>query len=138
MNETEGILAIHNYLKDDISPTELDIAKKIMTTMSYSTVKKVGFPNLGEYQEAYHIVREADLLTAYDFDRCMIYNMHCKNGNIFEAYNDASELFQKRVFKHNDDNLFITNYSKLKSRVLHMDALSRMYAWQRMMRTPLV
>jgi GTP-binding protein HflX len=30
--------------------------------MSYSTVQKRGFPKLGEYQRAYHVVREADLL----------------------------------------------------------------------------
>ena len=48
----------------------------IIDTMSYSKVKKTGFPNHGEYQRAYHVVREADLLAAYDFDRCILYRLH--------------------------------------------------------------
>jgi len=68
--------------------------------MSYSKVKKQGFPSLGKYQLAYHIVREADLLTAYDFDRCMIYHMSKNNSNVREAYYNAEELFHNRVLRH--------------------------------------
>ena len=38
---------------------------------------------MGEYQTAYNVVREAALLCAYDFDRCMIYQMYIKNTNEF-------------------------------------------------------
>ena len=48
----------------------------------------------------YHIVREADLLSAYDFDRCMIYQINKNNGNIETSFNDAEMLFNNRVFKH--------------------------------------
>jgi HD superfamily phosphodiesterase len=138
MDEMEGITEINKYLQEDMTPIELDITKKIITTMSYSKVKRDGFPELGEFQDAYHIVREADLLTAYDFDRCMIYNMHRKNGNIMEAYNEATELFCNRVLKHNDDKLFLTEYSKQLSQVLHYDSLSRMNTWKNMVRMQLL
>ena len=55
-------------MKPYIASEKLDIIFQIITTMSYSTVKKNGFPSLNEYQLAYHIVREADLLAAYDID----------------------------------------------------------------------
>jgi len=72
MNENEGIYEIEEYLQEKLDPIEIDLTKTIISTMSYSTVKKKGYPLLGTYQLAYHIVREADLLSAYDFDRCMI------------------------------------------------------------------
>ena len=43
--------------------------------MSYSKVNKNGFPELGNYQLCYNIVREADLLASYNIDRCIIYQM---------------------------------------------------------------
>ena len=104
--------------------------------MSYSHVKKNGFPNLGEYQHAYHIVREADLLTAYDFDRCMIYKIYLCNDNIDEAFEDAMYLFENRVLKHNDDKLFLTDYSLSKSRELHQQSLQRIQDWKQLLKKP--
>ena len=68
LNEDEGISHIKQFLTNKVSDKEILIIIKIIQTMSYSKVKIHGFPDLGEYQLAYHIVREADLLTAYDFD----------------------------------------------------------------------
>jgi len=62
-----------------MSSSDLEIIGKIIGTMSYSKVKANGYPELGEYQLAYHIVREADLLAAYDIDRCIIYTMYRDN-----------------------------------------------------------
>jgi hypothetical protein len=90
--------------------------------MSYSTVKKNGFPLLGDYQLAYHIVREADLLAAYDIDRCIMYSMYTKNANYSEALDAAIVLFEHRVFRHRKDRLFVTNYSKKLSVKLHKKA----------------
>jgi hypothetical protein len=78
---------------------------------------------MGEYNLAYHIVREADLLAAYDVDRCIMYNMHKNNCDYGESLNNAFELFDSRVFKMIDDNLFETNYSKKKAGKLHKKAL---------------
>jgi HD superfamily phosphodiesterase len=130
MSETDGICAIQDYLHKEITAIELDMSVKIMTTMSYSKVKIHGFPNLGAYQDAYHIVREADLLTAYDFDRCMIYNMYQKNNDMEASYKDACELFERRVLRHNDDHLFLTEYSQQHSQFLHYQAILRMNRWK--------
>ena len=137
-DENKGLCEIGDFLDNEITKEEKDIIKRIVNTMSYSKVKKHGFPDLKEYQHAYNIIREADLLTAYDFDRCMIYNMYKKGGNIETAFNDANELFEKRVFKHNDDGLFITDYYKKCSQLLHINAKTRIGVWKNIVKTPLI
>ena len=122
MDEKEGILRYQNYLSDYMRPSELEIMGKIIGTMSYSKVKVNGYPDLGEYQLAYNIVREADLLSAYDIDRCVMYRMHCNNCSYSEALKEALELFDYRVFKMRKDNLFVTDYSKCESLKLHRKA----------------
>ena len=102
--------------------------------MSYSTVKKNGFPILGPYQHAYHIVREADLLSAYDFDRCMIYNMNKKQSDFEEAFVESYNLFQNRVLRHNEDGLLLTDYSIRKSHILENKALSRIDHWRKILK----
>ena len=47
-------------------PIEKRAVIDIVDTMSYNKVITSGFPYHGEYQRAYHIVREADLLAGYD------------------------------------------------------------------------
>jgi HD superfamily phosphodiesterase len=139
MDETTGVRNIHNFLNDKIEFSEIEMIKKIISTMSYSKVKKNGFPDFGDYQLAYHIVREADLLTAYDFDRCMIYNTHKNNKcSILDSFNDASELFERRMLKHNEDNLFVTDYSKKESVHLHTLSLNRIESWKKILRNPLI
>jgi len=134
VNEGEGIKEIETFLKDKLSDVEIDITKKIISRMSYSTVKKLGYPDLGEYQLAYHIVREADLLSAYDFDRCVIYNMYKLQGNFESAYVDSVNLFENRVLKHIDDNLFVTDYSKNLAPQLHLNSISRITSWKNLIK----
>jgi hypothetical protein len=131
INEKEGIDEINNFLIDKIEPNESDIIQQIISTMSYSTIKKNGMPDLGQYQLAFNIVREADLLTAYDFDRCMIYNLRKKNEDIIESFDNAKKLFQERVLKYIDDDLFVTNYSKNEADKLHLNALIRINSFNR-------
>jgi hypothetical protein len=149
MDEDEGIYNINYFLEDKLTPQELDITKRIIRTMSYSKVKKQGFPELHEYQMAYHVVREADLLSAYDFDRCMLYNMHVQETDpkhrekaddikIMDAFNDAHELFYRRVLQHREDNLFVTEYAKHNYLPLHINAIRRINAWKRIMRKTIV
>jgi hypothetical protein len=109
------------------------MSKQIMATMSYSKVKQYGYPIMGGYQKAYHIVREADLLTAYDFDRCMIYQMNKNGGNLEDAFKNANELFENRILRHNDDGLFLFDYSKKESLVLHQLALQRINSWKKIL-----
>ena len=122
MDEKEGIKRYQTYLSDFMSHDDLVIIGKIIGTMSYSKVKENGYPDLGEYQLAYHIVREADLLAAYDIDRCLIYNMFKNKFDYDEALTDSFNLFDFRVFKMIQDNLFITKYSKKEAIKLHNKA----------------
>jgi len=130
MNEKEGIKEIEYFLEDKLKPVEIEVVSDIMSTMSYSKVKKNGFPDLNEYQTAYHIVRESDLLTAYDFDRSMIYHMSTAGVSFEDAYVNAKEIFLSRVLKHNEDNLFFTEYARKESLLLHAQSLYRMMHWK--------
>jgi HD superfamily phosphodiesterase len=125
INEKIGLYRISEYMKNKITDNEINISLKIISTMSYSTVKKNGFPNLGEYQLAYNIVREADLLASYDFDRCIMYQMLKNNDNYMNSFLNAKEVFENRVFKYNDNKLFTTEYSIKLSNKLHKSALKR-------------
>jgi len=122
MDETEGIIKYKEYLSDIMRPEDLEIMGKIISTMSYSKVKAHGYPELGIYQLAYHIVREADLLAAYDIDRCIMYTMHRDNCDYTSALQEAFDLFDYRVFKMRSDRLFKTAYSRKESLKLHKKA----------------
>lgn len=130
VNEDEGMQLIQEYLHEKIPINEIDVIKNIIKTISYSKVKINGYPDLGEYQLAYHIVRESDLLTAYDFDRCMIYKINKNNSDFYLAFEDAFELFNIRVLKHIEDNLFVTEYSKNEAVKLHQGSLERIESWK--------
>jgi len=112
MNEIEGINNIRFFLgtSEFYKHSEIDVILNIIQTMSYSKVKEVGFPDLGLYQQAYHVVREADLLTAYDFDRCLLFTMHNYNVDYDEAFKIAKNLYEKRMAKHIKDGLITSNY----------------------------
>jgi hypothetical protein len=134
MDEKEGIKAIECTLETNLDPNEISIVKLIISTMSYSKVKRDGFPCMGPYQTAYNIVREADLLAAYDFDRCMAYNMQRINPDVETSFRSATELFDNRVLRHNDDKLFTTEFAKRKSLILHNDAVRRIKVWKSILR----
>ena len=140
VDENVGILEIQNkwnslFLEEKDYENTLEIATKIMSTMSYSKVKKIGFPtDLGDYEIAYHIVREADLLCAYDFDRSMIYHIRKDNCNILDAYHNAHSIFTDRILRHNIDNLFITEYGKKKSLQLHIQSIQQLMTWKKLLR----
>ena len=134
IDEDLGIKQIQDFLEDKMDHNEIEIIKKIITTMSYSKVKKNGFPELGEYQQSYHIVREADLLCAYDFDRCMTYKMKQSNENFENSFYDAKNLFEERMFQHNNDGLFISDYSKRESFILEQIAHDRINNWNKIIR----
>jgi len=145
MNEKEGIKEIQEFLRDPtvvitekghtesygtLTQDEIDSVCSIITTMSYSKVKRVGYPDLGELQRAYHIVREADLLAAYDFDRCMIYNMKTSGDDLTTSYENACTLFSHRVLQHIADDLFFTDVGRKEAFVLHQVATQRICEWK--------
>ena len=121
---------INNYFSGKIDPIDMYFTEKIIKTMSYSYVKKHGFPNLGEYQQSYNIVREADLLSSYDFDRSIVYHMN-KGNSFLDSYENAIELFDKRVFKYKSDNLFLSDKSLKISEELTIKAIERIKSWKR-------
>jgi len=130
ITQSEGVDAINEFLTNKLDYVDILFTQKIIETMSYSTVKRQGYPILGKYQMAYHVVREADLLTSYDFDRSVIYHMYKTNGDFVQSYKNALDLFENRVFKYNSDQLFITDYSRQKSRELEKEAISQINAWK--------
>ena len=123
MSQEQGIDNMKKYMSEFMTETDLDISSKIISSMSYSTVKKYGYPDLKEYQLAYNIVREADLLTSYDVDRCIIYGMMVENLNYDESVKRAISLFDNRTLKYRSDNLFTTDYALYESSLLHKKAL---------------
>lgn len=123
MDEAKGIADIKDNMSFVLSAEELVAVEDIITTMSYSKVKRYGYPDLGKYQLAYHITREADLLAAYDIDRCVIFGMMVDKIIYEEALSRAKTLFTNRVLKYIEDGLFVTAYSIHKSFELHNQAL---------------
>jgi len=121
--EEKGVKEMKDYMKEYISLEKLDVICDIVSTMSYSKVQIYGYPNLQQYQTAYHIVRESDLLAAYDIDRCIIYQMMQGNSTYTESLPKALELFDNRVLQYINDQLFISNYSKQEAQVLHIKAI---------------
>ena len=134
IDETEGVQMITEYIKDDVTLNELDVIKTIIKTMSYSKVTVFGYPMLGEYMLAYHIVREADLLSAYDFNRCMIYGINKKTNckTIMDSFVESRKLFNYRVLRYIDDGLFITDYSKFISKALHEESIKSIKLWEQL------
>jgi HD superfamily phosphodiesterase len=136
MEEGEGVSIIGDYLKttNQLYDFEIDAVQKIISTMSYSTVKKRGFPELGEYQRAYHIVREADLLAAYDFDRCMVYAMKQHELPLPQAFAESEKLFHKRVLRYDEQGLLLSSYARKEAAKLHTLAMQRIISWKKLVR----
>ena len=135
MKADEGLHNMEIFMKDkiQINDEERKAISNIIDTMSYSKVKLNGFPNLGIYQSAYHIVREADLLSAYDFDRCLIYGLHVRGDNFEKTFPIAEELFKNRVLRHAEDNFFTTEYAKTCYPALHLQAINRISSWKKIL-----
>lgn len=134
MDVENGLNEINNVLTSHLSQEETNVVKTIINTMSYSKVKKQGFPSMGKYQLAYHIVRESDLLAAYDFDRCMIYHMNKSESDVRKAFRNAEELFNTRVLRHYEHNLLVTDYSQTQHTLLSSSARIRMRSWRNILK----
>jgi len=132
MNQKNGVSMIKEHMKGYLDQVQLNMVDEIISTMSYSTVKKNGYPDLGKYQMAYHIVREADLLSAYDLDRCLIYSIINEKLDYENAVKRVIDVTKNRMLKYRSDNLFITNYSKALSFQLHKKALKKLKTFEDM------
>lgn len=135
VNKHQQLAHIEDFLGESLSSNEIHAVSRIISTMPYSYVKEHGFPDLCEYQDAYHIVREADLMTAYDVDRSLLYHIHRKTSNessldLTEAYLNVEDFFTTRAFKHHDDGLFTTKYAKEMTPLLHKATHERLLFWK--------
>ena len=111
---------------------EIEVITKIISTCSYSYVLKHGFPDLGKYQTAYHIVREADLLCSYDVDRCLLYQIYCKKSDLREAFQNTNLYFQTKMFRLQKDNRFFTHFAKEECKKKQEEAMNRLWFWKTM------
>jgi len=83
----------------------------IITTMSYSQLKKKNMPGLdpiypdhGQWTRAYHVARSADILESYIVARCILYDRHISpSKSEDEHWQRAEELFKERVFRYRVD-----------------------------------
>ena len=132
-NEAEGLLEIRDFLLPMMSANQITATLSIIEHMSYSKVKAHGMPNLGKYQTAYNVVREADLLDAYDFDRSMIYHMQRNGKTLEDAYKDANDLFEKRVLRHAEDGYLKTKYALEMHPKLARNSVLRMGHWRKVL-----
>lgn len=128
MDETVGLKRITDFLSTELNYnfSEIEVISRIISTMSYSKVKVSGFPEMKEYQLVYHIIREADLLTAYDIDRCIVFNMNKSDADYTTSVVDACKLYQHRMRKHIDDKLFVTETGLMIAKSLELDSLERL------------
>lgn len=124
MNEKDGLERIRTNMTD-INQDNLNISLSIISKLSYSYIKKNGYPDMGNHQLAYDIVGEADRLASYDFERCIIYQMMNKNETYEKSFNDAIELFNNRVFTYIDEGLFKTDLGKKMANKMYTDAVIR-------------
>lgn len=127
MEPEEGINNIKSFLIDNkYNNHDISTIVRIMNTMSYSKIKKNGYPfnenDTQEFIKMFHIVREADLMCAYEVERCVIFDVFSNKNNFVSSYDKANELFKKRMFKHYDDNLFTTSYALREGKNLELDA----------------
>jgi hypothetical protein len=125
MDENKGIEEINTFLKSEIK-LKNDIIKDILfiiTTMSYSKVKKYGFPEFGDrcdLKDCYHVVRNSDLLESYDLERCIDY--HTRNGAPrYEGIKNMLGIYKNRISKLLDDGLINIPIAKVYAQKLHAE-----------------
>ena len=135
MDEKIGVSNVKRFLSNDLNykKEKVDVIGDIIETMSYSKVKKNGFPDLGNYQTEYNIVREADLLAAYDIDRAIIYNMTKANNNFEVSFINSKLLYYDRMAKHNKDSLFTFDYTKKEGEKLNAVCLQKIKDYNKML-----
>ena len=63
----------------------------------------------------------------------MIYKMNNFNYNLEEAFVESENLFNNRMFKHNQDGLFVTKYSQKQSIILESIAHNRINTWRKIL-----
>ena len=112
-----GLEVIDRWLeRQPISEEQRRAVCHIISTMSYSKVKKYGYPtDLGRWELAYHHTRIADLIDAYDIERCYLYQSH-KHPEMEETtkWRAVIDLFERRVLTQKDEYILpVAPYAEL-------------------------
>ena len=103
MDESEGIVRIEDFLQNELNIPKLIIGdiETIILNMSYSKVIKNGYPDftyMKHIETPFHIVRNADLLCAYELERCMEYQKR-SGSNRKECLEKMFSIYSNRVSK---------------------------------------
>ena len=126
----EAAKEIGYFLRSQLwSPEQIDALINIVTSMSYSKLKKslssgqIEYPNHGKWQRAYHVARHADLLEGYIVARCVIYNQHIfPEKSMDEHWERASEIFAERAFTYCSEGWIFLPYAITLAKTLEQEA----------------
>ena len=122
----EAVNDISFFLRRQLwSLNEINVLIQIITTMSYSKLKKSSeYPNHGIWQRAYHVARHADLLEGYIVARCVLYNKHIfPEKTEEEHWQRASEIFSSRVFTYVSDGWIFLPGALAMAKTLEQEAM---------------
>ena len=127
MDEQFGVNRIRIFLSETVKedPGVVERVIFIITTMSYSKVIKVGYPDFTSdpsTEMCYHIVRNSDLLESYDPERCIGYHVRC-GGSRKDGIIRMFEIFEDRVLKLIAKGYINLESAKEYAAELHIKAL---------------
>ena len=127
MDEQFGVDRIRTFLKESLKE-DLGVIERvifIITTMSYSKVIKLGYPDFtGEpsIEMCYHIVRNSDLLESYDPERCIGYHVRC-GGTRRDGIIRMFEIFENRIMRLIENGYINLEPAKEYALDLHIKAV---------------
>ena len=142
IDEKKGLEDIEQFLTFDckLDKKIISAVTTIIPKMSYSkTIKNnsfvlpsdlIDFPYLDEY----HLIRHADLLTAYDLLRPidLRYGVEPKlRMNMEDIVTEADNIIKNRVLTMIDGNIFIDRESKQLAQIYHEKALKQYNQWKK-------
>lgn len=117
---------IHFLKKNDYTTNDSDAIMSVISSMSYHKIKQNGFPNLGQYQHVFNIVREADLLTGYNFNRALLYGIHVQENSFTDSLIESRQLYQSRMKLLIEEGHFVTRFGKKMAPIKNEEMLRDM------------
>lgn len=117
---------VEDHLRMFHEQDEVDGMMKIMKTMSYSKIREHGFPDwirTSPYEQLFHVVREADLLSSYNLARMVEYRQHLGGYTDAKIREEMMELYQERMGRLVERGFFLLPGSA--DRAKQLDAMAR-------------